>query len=203
MIGHSRSIFWHRPNRDDILFSTWFKSLTHGFSQNQSGDFYYFEVWLFCVLPQRFATFLFGLSVWFFKMDFNLLLDLLNTGLNLSKICRSISCFHWQDCNVYSIEESSSLADVWKHWFSIERLNLLPEGLPSNSKTVLDVKIFFYGSSFTKGRCIIPKDNRMQFSLMYFKFCTKTILIFLASSTILKSCWSTSYVRKKGRNYPF
>ena len=83
-------------------------------------------------------------------MELNPWLDLLNTefmiienGLFCGETTGSenmqISGFHWQDGEVYLIEETSCFAEEWKNFkYSksfIELLNFLPEGLLSNFKT--------------------------------------------------------------------
>ena len=65
------------------------------------------------------------LAIWLFKMEFNPLPDLLNTGFKIIKIglfyggehrkltfFRFLTIYHWQDGGVYLIEEPSCLADV-------------------------------------------------------------------------------------------
>ena len=65
----------------------------------------------FLCTTQQFVTYLFDFSVWFLKIEFNPLLDLLNTGVTIfenSLFCvrtqeAKIPGFHWQDGDVYLI----------------------------------------------------------------------------------------------------
>ena len=79
------------------------------------------------VQPQHFATFVFGFSVWFSKIEFNYLLDLLNIGFTIIEFIwfvvaktgsknMQIPGFYWRHGNVCLVEEASCFTDVWEHF---------------------------------------------------------------------------------------
>ena len=60
-----------------------------------------FEVCVSHVQQQHFPTFLFGFSVWFFKMELSSLLDLLNTGFTI--IIENGLCFGGKEVKICKI----------------------------------------------------------------------------------------------------
>ena len=98
-----------------------------------SGTFFAFQTSLCisCVQLQHFATFVFGFSVWFFKMEFNPLPVLLETGFTIIEISLFCGGEHSKRLPLTTwrclLNRGTCLADVWKHfkyWLSFSNPSL-------------------------------------------------------------------------------
>ena len=75
-----------------------------------------FELWIACVHPKHFATFVFVFSVWFFKMALHPLLDLLSTEFKIIEI----SLFCGEKHRKQEYPDSWLLLTRWRYLLIIE-----------------------------------------------------------------------------------